>query len=445
MRSSRFIAALALVSIPAVGFPYGSAKKSADTSFAFDLVRRTAIEKSIEATGSVEAVAQVDVGSAVSGLIDKVFVNFNDEVITGQPLAQLDRGAFEARVNAGRAALKVAAALVAVQRSALRRADLAIAAAESEKNAAEAQAKAVQARRDEAELELQRKLQLLRSSAATDREVSQTRTARDTSEAELRVAIAQIETRADAIEIAKAEAQMALANVANAEAAVEEKQAVLEEAQVELDRTVIRAPINGIVVSREVNSGQAVAAGLETKTLFRIARDLSDMQVKGSIDEADIGTVHDGESAEFTVDAYPNRIFGGRVVEVRKAPETQQNVVTYSAIVSAPNPGRLLYPGMTAALKIVTQKTDNVLSVPNSALHFRPRSSVGPVADGPNRGIVWTTGAEGQPIPVAVETGAIDDARTEVVAGAVREGEALIVGTEKAHSGGLRSLWASNE
>jgi HlyD family secretion protein len=445
MNSSRLIATIALLSIPAVAFPYSAPNKGADSGFVFDAVRRSPIQNAIEATGTVEAVAQVDVGSAVSGLLDKVFVNFNDDVVAGQPLAQLDRGAFEARVNAGRAALKVATALVEVQRSALRRAELGVTAADAEKKSAEAQAKAAQARRGEAERELQRKLQLSRSGAATDREVDQTRTARDTAEAELRVALGQIETKADAIEIAKAEAQMALANVTNAEAVVEEKRAVLEEAEVELERTVIRAPIDGIVISREVNPGQAVAAGLETKTLFRIAHDLSEMQVKGSIDEADIGSVKEGESAEFTVDAYPNHVFCGRVVQVRKAPETVQNVVTYSAIVSAPNPGKLLYPGMTAALNIVTQKTGDVLSVPNSALHFKPASLAGPMASGPNQGIVWTSGAEGQVRPVAIETGAADDNRTEVVAGPLREGDALIVGIKKVQSGVLSALRGSNE
>jgi HlyD family secretion protein len=444
MKSSRLVGAIALVSIPAVAFPYRAANKIADGGFVFDAVRRATIQNSIEATGTVEAVAQVEVGSAVSGLIDKVFINFNDEVAAGQPLAQLDRGAFEARVSAGRAALKVATALTEVQRSALRRAELGVAAAQAEKKSAEAQAKAAQARRDEADLELQRKLQLARSGAATDREVSQTRTARDTSEAELRVALEQVETKGDAIEIARAEAQMALANVTNAEAVVEEKQAVLDEAEVELGRTVVRAPIEGIVISREVNAGQAVSAGLETKTLFRIARDLSEMQVRGSIDEADIGAVKEGEAAEFTVDAYPNRVFGGQVVQVRKAPETVQNVVTYSAIVSAPNPGKLLYPGMTAALKIVTQKTDDVLTVSNSALHFRPQPPDASLAGGATHARVWTVGVEGRATPLAIETGAADDNRTEVIAGSLREGDLLIVGTSKTHSS-ILSAWSGSK
>ena len=443
MNGSRLAATIMLVSIPVVGLPYGATNEEAGSRFVFEAVGRGAITNSIEATGTVEAVAQVDVGSAVSGLLDKVFVNFNDTVAAGQPLAQLDRGAFEARVNGARAALKVATALAEVQRSGLHRAELGVAAAEAERKSAEAQAKALQARRDEADLELQRKLQLARSGAATDREVSQTRTARDTSEAELSAALAQTEMKADAIAIAEADVQMALANVRNAEAVVEERQAVLDEAEVELGRTVIRAPIDGVVISREVNPGQAVAAGLETKTLFRIARDLGEMQVRGSIDEADIGWVKDGEATEFTVDAYPNRVFRGRVVQVRRAPETVQNVVTYAAIVSAPNPEKLLCPGMTAALRIVTRKTGDVLTIPNRALHFRPQSSDGPPAKGePKQATVWIEGVEGRPTPVAIETGASDDNRTELVSGELREGQLLVAGVAKSKAQrGFLAAW----
>ncbi len=186
MKGSRWAATIMLVLIPVVGLPYGATNEEAGGGFMFEAVGRGAITNSIEATGTVEAVAQVDVGSAVSGLLDKVFVNFNDTVAAGQPLAQLDRGAFEARVSGARAALKVATALAEVQRSGLHRAELGVAAAQAELKSAEAHAKALQARRDEADLELQRKLQLARSGAATDREVSQARTARDTSDAELR-------------------------------------------------------------------------------------------------------------------------------------------------------------------------------------------------------------------------------------------------------------------
>jgi HlyD family secretion protein len=178
---------------------------------------------------------------------------------------------------------------------------------------------------------------------------------------------------------------------------------------------------------------------LETKTLFRIAHDLGEMQVHGSIDEADVGLVGEGQSVEFTVDAYPGRVFQGRVVQVRKAPATVQNVVTYAAIVSAPNPQRLLFPGITAAPKIVTKETDGVLTVPDRALRFDPppparlsfaerSAAASPVG---KRGTVWTEGAQGRLVPVDIETGASDGNRTEVIAGDLREGEQVIVGLAK--------------
>jgi HlyD family secretion protein len=316
-----------------VAFPYVNANDEAGGRFVFDQVQRGAITSSIEATGTVEAVETVDVGSEVSGLIAKVFVNFNDLVSAGQPIAELDRAGFEARVAEARAAVKIARALADVQRSALRRAEIGIETARADKKTAEAQGKSAEVRRAEAEKELQRKLRLAGTGAATDRELSQAQTARDMSEAELRAALAEVETKADAIDMAQADAEMARANIANAEAAGEEKEAALDEAEVALGRTIVRAPIDGVVISREVNPGQAVAAGLETKTLFRIAHDLAEMQVHGSIDEADIGLVREGQRVDFTVDAYPGRVFKGRVAQVRKAPATVQNVVTYAAIV----------------------------------------------------------------------------------------------------------------
>ena len=430
------LAAVSLVAVPLIVLPYVSANDQPGRGFVFDQVQRGAIANSIEATGIVEAVETVEVGSEVSGLIAKVFVNYNDPVAAGQPIAELDRAGFAARVAEAHAALKVSRALANVQRAALRRAEIAVATAQAERKTAEAQAKAAEARRDEAAKELARKLRLAQTGAATGRELSQTQTARDASEAELRAALDQVETKADAIEMARADAEMARANIANAEAAAEEKEAALDEAEVALGRTIVRAPIDGVVISREVNPGQAVAAGFEAKTLFRIAHDLAEMQVHGSIDEADIGLVREGQAAQFTVDAYPGKVFRGRVAQVRKAPATVQNVVTYSAIVSASNPDRLLFPGMTAALKIVTEEADDVLSVPNRALHFEPANAAAlplaarhaAAAPAAKRGTVWTEGAEGRVIPVDIETGTSDANRTEVVAGDLREGEPVIVG-----------------
>src|SRR5260370_11334521 len=162
--------------------------------------------------------------------------------------------------------------------------------------------------------------------------------------------IGPLKMKAEAIAIAEAEQHMAEANVENAQAVVEQRQAALDQARLDLDRTVLRAPIDGIIIKRDVNPGQTVAVSLEAKTLFKIANDLREMEVHGKIDEADVGQLKGGQTALFTVDAYPDRTFSGQVLQIRKSPEVVQNVVTYTTIVSAPNPDLLLRPGMTPRL-----------------------------------------------------------------------------------------------
>src|SRR6516162_11278619 len=178
--------------------------------------------------------------------------------------------------------------------------------------------------------------------------------------------------KAEAIAIAEAERRMAEANLENAEAVVEQRQAAVDQAQLDLDRTVLRAPIDGTIIKRDVNPGQTVAVTLEAKTLFTIANDLHEMEVHGKIDEADVGELKVGQAAQFTVDAYPERTFSGQVLQIRKFPEVVQNVVTYTAIISAPNPDLLLLPGMTAQLRIVVSDTGHILKIPSQALRFRP-------------------------------------------------------------------------
>ena len=154
-------------------------------------------------------------------------------------------------------------------------------------------------------------------------------------------------------------------------AVVQQKEAALDQAQVDLDRTVLRAPIDGVVIKRDVNSGQTVAVSLDAKTLFKIANDLREMEVHGKIDEADVGQLKVGQTVEFTVDAYPDQTFSGKVLQIRKSPEVVQSVVTYTTIVSASNPDLLLLPGMTAQLRIVVSDTGDVLKIPSQALRSR--------------------------------------------------------------------------
>ena len=433
----RFAAtAILLLSTLAAGLGYTYSQGSSPEGFLTAPVERGSISTLVKASGTVEAVVSVDVSSQLSGRIAEVFASFNDTVTAGQPIAQIDREIFAARVNEARAALRVARATVQVQKAALERAKVAVANAQTAEKLAEEQSAANKARQDEVERDFLRKVALARTGAGTERDVTQMRALRDAGAADLRASLRQIQMKTEAIAIAEAERNMAEANLENAQAVVEQRQAALDQAQVDLDRTVLRAPIDGIIIKRDVNPGQTVAVSLEAKTLFNIANDLREMEVHGKIDEADVGQLKVGQTAQFTVDAYPDRTFSGRVVQIRKSPEVVQNVVTYTTIVSAPNPDLLLLPGMTAQLRIVVSDTGGILKIPSQALRFRPTDAGSASAqESANRSTsstasatVWLIGDSGRPKPVAVRLGVSDDNSAELLDGAVAEGQQVIVG-----------------
>lgn len=395
-------------------------------------VERGTIKTSVEATGHIEAVGTVDVSSQISGQIAKVFVGFNDVVKSGQPLAELDRGIFEAQVNEAEAAVAVALAKVQVRKSALDRAKLAVERARADGNMARDQGAGAQAHQREAEQELARKLELTRSGSASTREVDRARAARDTAVADTRAAFDQMEVKRQAAAMADVEVQMAVAELANAEAGVAQRRAALVRAQLDLDRTVLRSPIDGVIVKRDVEPGQTVAVALETKTLFTIAADLHRMEVHGKIDEADVGKIKVGETAHFTVDAYPEKSFTGSVLQLRTAPESKEGVVAYTAVISAENRDLQLLPGMTAMLRIVGTPTGPLLKVPLAALHFKPAADA-PLASVPpdNAGTLWVLGADGRPTPVAAKVGFTDDNTAEIRSGALSQGQQVIVGVAR--------------
>jgi HlyD family secretion protein len=371
----------------------------------------------------------------LSGRIAEVFVNFNDTVKAGQPIAQIDQEIFAARVNEARATLRVARATTEVQKAALERAKVTVVNTPTAKRLAEAQSAAIKARQDELERDLQRKLELARTGSGTIRDLSQVQALRDTGAADLRASFEQIKMREEAIAIAEAEQRMADANLENAQAVVEQRQAALEQAQVDLERTVLRAPIDGVIIKRDVNPGQTVAVSLEAKTLFKIANDLRQMEVHGKIDEADVGQLKEGQPAQFTVDAYPDQTFSGQVLQIRKSPEVVQNVVTYTVIISTRNPDLLLLPGMTAQLRIVVNNTGEVLKIPSQALRFRPQGassasghqSANQAGSTPSA-TVWVVGNDGQPSPIAVKLAASDDSGAALLDGPLTQGQQLIIG-----------------
>jgi HlyD family secretion protein len=399
-------------------------------------VERGTISTFVKATGAVDAVITVDVSSQLSGRISEVLVNFNDNVKAGQPIARVDPEIFSARVNEAKAVLKVAIANAELQKSGLRRTKAALENARTARKISEAQLTAAQVKQAEVERDFQRNTRLSSTASISDRELTQSRTLRDAGVANLRGLEEDITMKTQAIEIADAELSMAGANVQNAEAVVEQRQAALEQAELDLARTVIRAPIDGVIIKRDVNPGQTVAVTLEAKTLFKIAQDLREMEVRGKIDEADVGRLQVGQMTRFTVDAYPDRVFTGRVLQIRKSPEVVQNVVTYTAIVSAPNPDLLLLPGMTAVLRIIISDTGDILKIPNQALRFHPAGSgrlaesnqAAPGSSTAGSGRVWVVGNGGAPAPLDVSLGASDENSTQVLGGALQEGQQLVVG-----------------
>lgn len=225
------------------------------------------------------------------------------------------------------------------------------------------------------------------------------------------------------------------ANLLYAQAAESKQSAELDQARIDLERTVISAPIDGVVIGRDVDRGQTVAASLEAPTLFTLAQDLREMEVHANIDEADIGRIRIGQQARFTVDAYPTRAFTGTATQIRKAPQLIQNVVTYTVVLSTQNPDLALLPGMTAVVHVVVDEAKDVLKVPNAALRFQPpgetiatTAAAGEVPDASRGGAVWVLGEDHRPVSVRVALGRSNESATELVDGPLRAGQQVIVG-----------------
>jgi len=333
------LSALGLILLAFVGCAVLKGKGKAEP-YRTEQVTRGDLTRSVSASGTLEALVTVDVGSQISGQIRDVYVDFNDRVAKGQVMAVLDPQTYVSRDRQGQAQ---------------------VASDVASRNQAQAQANVARATYD-------RQLALYKQGWVA-------KAALDTAEADWKAAQAQ---------------------VASASAKINQSRAALSSNRVDLSRTNIVAPISGIVVDREIEPGNTVAASLQAPVLFRIAQDLSRMQVKINVDEADIGQVHEGQMVRFTVDAFPDENFTAVVTQVRKQPSTEQNVVAYTVIAQADNPGQKLLPGMTANADIVIEQKRNVTKVPSAALRWQPadqraqtaptRSFGGPGFGGPGFG-----------------------------------------------------------
>lgn len=366
----------AILLLAAGGGAWWASTRQATVHYTTAPVTRGAVTRAVSATGTVNPVLTIIVGSYVSGVIQQLFCDYNTEVKVGQICAKIDPRTYQAVVDQDKANLEVA----------------------------KAQLEKDKAHLVYAELNYQRNAKL-----AEHQYTSQ-----------------------DIADNAKNVYEQAKGQVALDEATIQQRAAELAAAQVNLGYTDIVSPVKGTVVSRNVTMGQTVAATFQTPTLFLIATDLTKMQVDTNVSESDIGSIKEGDSAQFTVDTFPNRVFHGTVVQVRQSPQTVQNVVTYDVVVSSDNTDLALKPGMTASTQLITDQRTDVLRVPDQALRYRPAGAT----PSPTEGRVWLL-RNGKPVAVSVTRGLEDDTNTEIVAGDVKPGDYVIVGEQ--HSSGTRS------
>ena len=331
-RAISLLVGVALIAAVAVGWHYWSKRNNAP-EYLTSTVERGDIVASVSASGTLNPVKSVSVGSQVSGQIKELLVDYNSRVRQGDIVARINPQTYESRVQEAEANLQAArASLLSSQ----------------------------------AELNRQRVTTL-----NLERDLKRKRELRDKNF----ISAAEFDTNQSGYDAQAAVYASSHAQVANAQAQVKQREALLYSARTELEKTIIRAPVDGTVIKRSVEPGQTVAASLQAPELFIIAQDLTAMQVEVSVDEADVGRIHEGQEATFTVDAFPGQTFRGEVMQVRKASLVVQNVVTYVVVVSASNRDQSLLPGMTANVRIVTARRENALKVPNAALRFRPASA----------------------------------------------------------------------
>jgi len=372
MRRRVWIVALMLVLAAAASGAWFYAQSRGNTArFRTAKVERGPLTATVSATGTLNAVVTVQVGSQVSGQIKELFVDFNSLVKRNQLVARIDPEKFQAAVAQAKAQVEMAKANVLNQHAVVEktRADLAnthAALLAARAQTAKAQVAVVDSRRT-----LQRNQDLRRRGLIAQADEDTAQTAYDSAVAQAEAAKAQEDAQASQIRSAEAQLRVSEAQLQSAIANVAQQEAGLRQAQVDLDHTEIRAPVDGVVVSRTVDVGQTVAASLQAPTLFTIAQDLTQMQVETNVDEADVGRIKEGLRATFTVDSFANQTFTGEVMQVRKAPQVLQNVVTYNVVISARNPELKLLPGMTANVRLVVAQKEGALKVPNSALRFR--------------------------------------------------------------------------
>lgn len=340
--------------------------------FQTEKIERGNITKSVSASGRLNPVVSVEVGSEISGQVSELLVDFNSEVKSGQVIARIDPERFEAEVLKSTAEVSVAKAVVATKRAAVDQALANLANAKAVLTALKADVEKSGVFRSDLKLDYDRKTKLLERGVVAVSQVDKSKAAWASSVAQEKASKAQVLAQQSAVAARDAQLSMARAEVEQARASVEQKKATLNITKVELKNTYIRSPVDGVVIGKDIDIGQTVAASFQAPTLFTIARDLRKMQVETSIDEADIGQITSGQIASFTVDSFPSRTFIGTVNQVRKKSQEIQNVITYTVVIDTNNNDLRLLPGMTANVEIKVSDRKDILKIPGAALRFTP-------------------------------------------------------------------------
>ena len=412
--------------------------------YRFGKVDVGSIVSTVSASGTLKPATSAVVSSQVAGQAKEVLVDVNEEVKAGQVLARLDPDAAQARLETALADLEVARQGIEIARGqvdrALRDADNARALQVSaEADATHAELTATDARRD---LKRKRKLGATGDVAPVDTEHSET--VYDAASAGVASARARAAAAADTFAAAQAAGKVAQAQLKNAEATVSLREAAVRQAQVDVNHTVFRSPIDGVVVERNLIVGQTVGGSQAAVPLLTIAGDLRNLQVHASVDEADIGRVAVGQPATFTFDAFPGQMFAGQVAKIWALPQPLQSVVAYDVVIGVDNSNRKLLPGMTADVRIIVGRRDGVIKVPNAALRFRPTENGSEMAkagdgqEGTGATEVWRLGRDGQPHAHPLHIGLTDGVFTEVVEGDLKNGDEVLVGLSQATSAPVR-------
>ena len=449
----RLLVLLVTVGIGAGGsylyFVYG--RDSDDTpKYRVARIERGPLTAVVASTGTLQAVVQVQVGSQVTGKIHALYVDFNSRVKKGQLIAQIDPESFEARVTQARAQLEAARATVLNQEANVERSRSEISSARAVAAGGRARVADVQASFAEAKRQVERKTELAQKGFIAQAELETSQASLESMRAQVEAARAQADSQVESVRSVESLLRVSIAQVESARAQVREREAALRQAEVDLAYTRIVAPVDGVVVARNVDVGQTVAASLSAPILFMIAQDLTKMEVYANVDESDVGLVAIGQSVRFTVEAFKGHTFSGTVMQIRKSPQLMSNVVSYAVIVSALNPEGRLLPGMTANVRIVVYQAASALKVPNQALRFRGEDEMkgrartsgaaaaapsavngaAPLPPGALPGKVWLPAADGQLRRVDLRIGSNDGSFSEVLDGALREGDEVIVGVQ---------------